>query len=185
MIKRIAVALIAYLTNHVISAIPLYSARHAWYRLVLGIRLGHGAAVCMGQFVWFFSPSQVRRDGVTIGAHAIINRDCCLDFRGPVRIGRNASISPYVTILTTQHLMDAPDFPTATHGVTIGDYAWIGVRAVVMPGVTVGEGAVVAAGAVVTKDVAPYTVVGGVPARPIGTRRRPARYTLRFRPLFE
>ena len=61
----------------------------------------------MGQFVWFFSPSQMRHDGVVIGAHALINRDCCLDARGPLRIGRNASISPYVTILTTQHVMEA------------------------------------------------------------------------------
>jgi maltose O-acetyltransferase len=183
--KTVAVALISYVTNHIISAIPFYTVRHAWYRRVLGIRLGRGASVCMGQFVWFFSPSQIRRDGVSIGAHAIINRDCCLDARGPVRIGHNASISPYVTILTTQHLMNHPEFPTETRGVIIGDYAWIGVRAIIMPGVTLGEGAVVAAGAVVTKDVPPYTVVGGVPARPIGTRAGPARYTIRFRPLFE
>jgi maltose O-acetyltransferase len=184
-LKLVAISLLAYLTNHIISAIPFYTVRHAWYRRVLGLQIAPGASVCMGQFVWFFSPSQIRRDGVVIGAHAIINRDCCLDARGPLRIGRNASISPYVTILTTQHLMDHPDFPTETKGVTIGDYAWIGVRAIIMPGVTIGEGAVVAAGAVVTKDVAPYTVVGGVPARPIGTRTRPARYTLTFRPLFE
>jgi acetyltransferase-like isoleucine patch superfamily enzyme len=184
-LKRLAISLLAYLTNHIVSAIPFYTLRHAWYRQVLGVQIGPHASVCMGQFVWFFSPSQIRRDGVRIGAHSIINRDCCLDVRGTLHIGRNVSISPYVTILTTQHLMNAPEFPTETRGVRIDDYAWIGVRAIVMPGIHIGEGAVVAAGAVVTKDVAPYTVVGGVPARPIGTRERPARYTLTFRPLFE
>ncbi len=184
-LKLIVISLLAYLTNHIISAIPFYTVRHAWYRRVLGLQIAPGASVCMGQYIWFFSPSQVRRDGVTIGPHAIINRGCCLDARGPIQIGQNASISPYVTILTTQHVMDHPEFPTETKGVRIGDYAWIGLRAMIMPGVTIGEGAVVAAGAVVTKDVAPYTVVGGVPARPIGTRTRPVRYTLTFRPLFE
>lgn len=62
--------------------------------------------------------------------------------------------------------------------VQIGDYAWISRRAVILPGVTIGEGAVVAAGAVVTKNVAPYTVVGGVPAKFVAERPRGLTYTL-------
>jgi len=81
--------------------------------------------------------------------------------------------------------MQDPLFPEAFAPITICDYVWLGSRAMVLPGVTVGEGAVIAAGAVVTKDVDPYTVVGGVPARPIGTRRQDLGYELTYRPVFE
>jgi maltose O-acetyltransferase len=56
--------------------------------------------------------------------------------------------------------------------VEIGKYAWICSRAIILPGITIGEGAVVASGAIVTKDVAPYTVVGGIPAKRIGNREK-------------
>jgi maltose O-acetyltransferase len=82
------------------------------------------------------------------------------------------SISPGVWILTDSHDMHDPSFPEILSPVKIGNHVWIGSRALILPGVTLGEGAVVAAGAVVTSDVEPYTVVGGVPARPIGTRSR-------------
>ncbi|HMA36752.1 MAG TPA: acyltransferase [Chloroflexia bacterium] len=183
--KRVLVALVAYLTNHIVAAIPFYTLRHAWYRYVLGIQLGRGAALCMGQFVWFFSLSQIRRDGFVIGRDSLINRGCVLDARGPVHIGAHVSISANVVILTTQHQVNHPRFSTETRPVVVEDYAWIGMRAMIMPGVTIGEGAVVAAGAVVTRDVPPYTVVGGSPARPIGRRRGPMRYRLGFHPLLE
>jgi acetyltransferase-like isoleucine patch superfamily enzyme len=64
--------------------------------------------------------------------------------------------------------------------VTVGNYAWLASHCIVLPGVTIGEGAVVAAGAVVATDVAPYTMVGGVPARYIKDRNRDLRYTLGY-----
>src|SRR5689334_6421637 len=137
-LKLVALGLVAYVTNHIISALPFYTLRHAWYGRVLGIRLGRGAAICMGQFVWFFSLSQVRRDGVQVGPDSLINRNCVLDARGPVRIGAHVSISQQVAILTTQHQVGDPQFQTETRPVVIGDYAWIGMRAVILPGVTIG-----------------------------------------------
>ena len=184
-VKAVLVAAVAYLTNGLIARIPSYTLRHLWYRRVLGVRIGRGSALAMGQFFWFFSLSQVRRDGFVIGPDSLINRGCVLDARGPLRIGAHVSISPNVVILTTQHSIDDPAFLTTTRPVRIGDYAWIGMRAMIMPGVTIGEGAVVAAGAIVTRDVPPYTVVGGSPARPIGKRNGPMRYRIHFRPLFE
>ncbi len=65
---------------------------------------------------------------------------------------------------------------------TIGDRVWIAYRAVILPGVTIGEGAVVAAGAVVSRDVAPYTIVAGNPAQPVGTRSRDLDYRLDYSP---
>src|SRR5438270_430728 len=124
MAKRALLAAIAFITNHIISAIPLYTLRHAWYRGVLGIRVGPGAGVAMGQFIWFFSLSQMRRDGVEIGPDSLINRNCVLDARGPLRIGAHVSISPQVVILTTQHGIADPQFRTTTRPVRIDDYAW-------------------------------------------------------------
>jgi maltose O-acetyltransferase len=75
-----------------------------------------------------------------------------------------------VAILTAQHRIDSPDFALVTKPVVIGDNVWIGMRATILPGTTIGRGAVVAAGAVVTGSIPPLTVVAGVPARPIGGR---------------
>ena len=80
------------------------------------------------------------------------------------------SISPEVTILTAFHRMDDPEFRVETRPVVIEDHVWIGTRSTILSGVTLGRGSVVAAGAVVTRDVAPLAIVAGVPARPIGTR---------------
>jgi maltose O-acetyltransferase len=78
----------------------------------------------------------------------------------------------------------SPDFAGRTAPVVIEDFAWLGSRAMVLPGVTVGKGAVVAAGAVVTRDVPPYAIVGGVPARVIGERERGLDYAFDyFRPM--
>jgi maltose O-acetyltransferase len=112
----------------------------------------------------------VRRSGARIGAYSRINRDCCLDARGPLVIGENVSISPEVVILTAGHRTDDPGFPVETRPVTIEDHVWIGTRATILPGVRLGRGCVVAAGAVVTRDVPPLAIVGGVPAAQIGTR---------------
>ena len=79
-------------------------------------------------------------------------------------------MSPEVAILTTQHSLDAGGFPLESRPVVIEDHAWIGMRAMILPGTTVGRGAVIAAGAVARGVIPPMTVVAGVPARPIGTR---------------
>lgn len=177
--KLFLVRVINYLTNHVVSHLPSFRLRHAWYRRVLGVRLGKGSGIHLNSYIWFTGPGRMRREGLlTIGHHTRINRGCCLDARGGISIGDNVSISPEVVILTMEHLKEDPGFATVTRRVHIDDYAWLGMRAMVMPGVTIGRGAVVAAGAVVTRDVAAGAVVGGVPARPIGERRLHPEYVL-------
>jgi maltose O-acetyltransferase len=172
--KTLAVRLLAYLTNHIVAHLPSYRLRHAWYRRVLGLSLAPGSGVHMGCFVWFNGPGQVRRDGSTIGARTRINRDCCLDVRGPLLIGHDVSVSPEVMILTGQHDHNRPGFAFETRPVVIEDHVWIGSRAVILPGASIGRGAVVAAGAVVSGRVAPMAVVAGAPARPVRTRPRQA-----------
>jgi maltose O-acetyltransferase len=124
--------------------------------------------------------------GITIGRRTIINQQVCLDGRGGLAIGNYVDISPGVWILTDSHDMNDPQFPEVLAPVKIEDHAWIGSRALILPGVTVGEGAVVAAGAVVTGDVEPYCVVAGVPARQIGRRSRtPKAHRQAYRPFLE
>lgn len=113
-----------------------------------------------------------KMQGLHIGHTTNINPNCMLDTRGgQISIGNYVDIAPEVNIWTLEHDFQDPGFRSSGGPVTIGDYAWICNRAIILPGVQIGEGAVVAAGAVVTKSVAPWTVVGGVPAKPIGSRQ--------------
>ena len=184
--KVLFIRIANYLTNGIIATIPSYTVRHAWYRRVLGVELQSHAAIQRGCYIWSFSPGSIRRNRLLrIGEHTLINRRCCLDTRGGITIGSNVSIAAEVAILTAQHDSDDQDFRVVTRPVVIHDHVSIGMRAMILPGVTIGRGAVIAAGAVVTKDVAPLDVVGGVPARPIGRRQIDPDYTLGPAPLFE
>lgn len=171
---------LSWLTNYVINHIPSFTLRHLWYRRVLGVQLGTGSAIFLGCFIWNSGPRHMRRAGLRIGDYCLINRNCCLDARGSLSIGNNVSISPDVMILTLQHFYNHPEMADDARPVVIEDHVWIGTRAMILPGVTIGRGAVVAAGALVTKNVAPRAVVGGVPAKPIGQRELDPDYTLDY-----
>jgi acetyltransferase-like isoleucine patch superfamily enzyme len=118
-----------------------------------------------------------------IGANSCIGHRATLDARGGLTIGKSVNLSSEVMIWTAQHDYRDPRFGTGFEPVTICDYVWLGPRCIILPGVTVGEGAVVAAGAVVTKDVEPYTVVGGVPARKIADRPKGLNYNPSEQPI--
>jgi maltose O-acetyltransferase len=137
--------------------------------------------------VWFYTPRQVRRDGFRVGDYSRVNRDCCLDVRGGLDVGDNVSISPEVTILTASHQVNDPRFRVGLSPVVIDDHVWIGTRAMILPGVVLGRGCVVAAGAVVTRDVPQLTIVAGAPAKPVGVRDEAAAHYLLDTPfpLFE
>jgi acetyltransferase-like isoleucine patch superfamily enzyme len=144
-----------------------------------GVRIWHPETVAIGASVYvghgtllkgYYSSRMVIGDGTWIG------QLCFFHSAGGITIGANVGIGPRVTILTSTHRLDQLDRPilhaelTFTP-VTIEDDADIGVGAVLMPGVTVGRGAQVAAGAVVVEPVAPYAIVVGVPARVLRSRR--------------
>ena len=122
-----------------------------------------------------------RPDQVQIGNHCVILRNVLLDGRMGVAIGDNVNISEGVLIFSLQHDLSSPTFDTSGGPVMIHDHVFIGARAIILPGVEIGRGAVVAAGAVVTKDVSPLTIVGGVPARQIETRPDVLTYVLDYR----
>jgi acetyltransferase-like isoleucine patch superfamily enzyme len=151
------------LVSEVIGHLPSRLVRTFLAQAVLGIRVAPTAQL----YRW----REIRSGrNVTVGENTTIGLWATLDGREGITIGRSVNFSSEVSLWTLQHDPQSANFATKGGPIVIGDYAWISYRATVLPGVTVGEGAVVAAGAVVTKDVPPYAIVGGVPARVIGTR---------------
>lgn len=175
--------------------IPSHTIRLFLYRYFFRVKIGKDTSIHW--LARFNNPS-----GVEIGHNTIVGNDAFLDGRHkrkggsyineffspsvrPLSIGNNVSIAGEVRIYTMQHDIDDPDFAEVEGVVIIDDYVVIGTRVTILPGVHVGKGAVIASGAVVTKDVAPYTVVGGVPAVFIRNRNKNLRYTLKFARLFQ
>lgn len=114
---------------------------------------------------------------IQIGDNSSINKRVLLDARGGVIIiGKDVDIAQESNIWTLQHDYNSPIFIAKGGDVIIDDYVWIASRVTILPGVHIGKGAVIASGAVVTKDVSPYTVVAGIPARPIAERQRDLHY---------
>lgn len=115
---------------------------------------------------------------IRIGANFSANANVMINARGKghVTIGDNVLIGPNVVLRSNNHVFERADALINDQGmtegtITIGNDVWIAANAVVLQDVSIGDGAVVAAGAVVTKSVPPYTIVGGVPARTIGMRQ--------------
>jgi len=179
--QRVFVATGFYIANHLIAKLPFYTARHLFYRKVMGVRIGRSSSIAMDCFLTGFATGW----SIRLGDNSAVNRRCYLDGRRGIEIGNNVNVSPEVYIVTFTHDPQSPTFACKGAPVVIDDHAWIGARAVLMPGVHVGEGAVVGAGAVVTHDVAPYSIVGGVPARPIGERVRDLDYRTSWFPFYD
>ena len=147
----------------VIGYIPFFTIRGLSYRLC-GIQIGRGSVIHMG--ARFFLPKNIK-----IGQGTILGDHIFLDGRAKLTIGNHVDIASEVMIYNSEHDLTSETMKAREEAVTIGDYVFIGPRAVILPGVSIGEGAVIAAGAVVTKNVAPKMVVGGVPAKEIGPRQ--------------
>ena len=114
-----------------------------------------------------------------IGTGTIIGDNALLDARNGLNIGRHVNLSSNVSIYTEQHNYQDPLFLCSQErekSVEIGDRAWIGSNVVILPGVKIGESAVCAAGSVITKDVKPFEVVAGIPAKKITDRTHDLRY---------
>jgi maltose O-acetyltransferase len=116
--------------------------------------------------------------GMSVGRNLHLNGGSFIDARGGLTLGDDVLIGPNAVVLTSQHRWSDPSLPIVVQGhelapTHIGDDVWIGANAVVLPGLHVATGTVVAAGAVVTEDTAPYTIVAGVPAKVVGTRPPP------------
>lgn len=174
-------ALKYYIANNFIARLPIEKVRNVYYRRVLGVVIGQKTHVSMRQFFTGYHT----RCNVRIGNNCVLNREIYLDGRTGIEIGNNVNISFQCCVLSLHHDHNHPGFASVGGIVTIHDHAWLGARAIILPGVTIGKGAVVAAGAVVTKDVPEFTVVGGVPAKVIGQRNPDIAYLTDFSPFFD
>src|SRR3989344_6884178 len=130
------------LLNIISSTIPFHSFRNLYLRTA-GVKIGRHSFVHMG--VRFFYPA-----GVKIGQGSIIGDHAFLDGRAPLKIGNHVDIASYVLIYNSEHDINSEGFDPIYGEVEVGDFVFIGPRAIILPGVKIGRGAIVAAGAVVT-----------------------------------
>lgn len=163
---------------HVTTHLPSHTLRN-WIWRCVGVKLGSGSTLHTG--VRVYDPRNI-----SVGDGSIIGYGVFIDGRDKVRIGNHTDIASEVMIYSSEHDIHASDFAPISAEVKIGDYVFIGPRAIILPGVKIGDRAVVAAGAVVTKDVEPGAIVGGVPAKVIGERKlKNANYRLGRFKLFQ
>ncbi len=172
------IADIELLILRVVGFVPIHSFRTLFY-LAAGVKMGRNSHIHMG--IQFFEPKRIR-----IGRGTIIGQNAFLDGRDTLKIGDFVDIASDVMVYNSEHALNSEDFSAVNAPVEIGDYCFIGPRAIILPGVKIGKGAVVAAGAVVTKDVADFAIVGGVPAQKIGERQnKDPKYVLGRSRLFQ
>ncbi|MEB3189378.1 MAG: acyltransferase [Snowella sp.] len=173
--KFLAGSVLSYSYNHLLSNLPSRKIRSAYLNAYLG-KLGEGTSIQMG-CKFLHGPK------VFFGDRNVINFGCLFDGRHyKIQTGCNVSIGPEASILTLGHDPQSSIFADRGGEVIIGDRVWIAYRAIILPEVTIGEGAVVGAGAVVTRSVEPYTIVVGNPARVIGKRSQDLTYELDYCP---
>lgn len=150
--------------THLLSKIPYgpgIKIRNVVLKRLLN-HLGTGSDISTGVRLLYLK-------GITLGDNVGIPRDITLDGRGGIEIGDDTIIGFESIILTATHISKDKDIPIRKQGmfcapVKIGRNVWMGARVIVMPGITIGDGAVIAANSVVTKDIPPNTIYGGVPA---------------------
>ncbi|RPD91733.1 acyltransferase [Aureibaculum marinum] len=160
----------------------MYIPFHWIRRLIIKTQLkkvGQHTNFLMG--VEFRSPKNI-----VIGDNSVVNKKVLLDGRGGhLVIGNNVDIAQETNIWTLEHDVHDNQHKAIGADVTIEDYVWIASRVTILPGVTIGKGAVVASNSVVTKDVPSMAIVGGVPAKVIGKRESKLQYNLNYKPWFK
>jgi maltose O-acetyltransferase len=153
----------------IMAPLPIYvgSRLRTLLLRMVGFQIGKGSM--------FFGPPILTGTGniherLMVGNECLISWGCYLDLQGMVQIGDRVGLSPQVAVITSMHGVGSPHNRVGqmeAQPVRIENGVWLGTRCTILPGVTIHEGAVIAAGAVVTKDVPAHTIAGGVPARVI------------------
>jgi len=152
--------------NALVALLPRHQAQATRARLltVAGFRIGPGTRLAG---IPKINGGSNLFSNLSIGRDCEIDADCVLDLGERITIGDRVTLGPGVMILTSTHELDIREHragPVQLSPVSVGDGVWLGPRCVILPGVTLGAGAIVNPGAVVNKDVPPHTRVGGIPA---------------------
>jgi maltose O-acetyltransferase len=164
-----------YLYNQWITYLPIHFFRVLYLKKVLGITIGDNSFVHMR---CFFCEGSV----ILIGKNTVIGTGAYLS--GEITVGNNVSLTAFCHIQSSSHYKDSQIFEGYSKPIIIDDRAWIGVRSYIGPGIRVGEGGILAAQSVLTKDIPPFTVWGGCPAKEISKRSSDINYTLYYFPIF-
>lgn len=162
-----------WILNRIVARLPFWTIRRFFFRHFFQMKIGSGTVIARGVSV--LSPQRI-----VIGDHTLINSGAILDGRGGLIIGDNVDVAWHVAILTSYHDYQDCEYKAALSRCVLNDRACIATRAIILPGVEIGEGSVVAAGAVATKDVPKWTIVAGVPAKPLRTRSNHQVYKLKY-----
>lgn len=162
--------------NILINKIPSHTIRLAW------LRIG-GAKIGKGSTLWR-NTEVLGIEGLQIGEDSCIGWHCQIDARAGLRIGNHVTVASHTIMIAGGHDLNAPEFWAVGAPIIIEDRAWITTRVILLAGAHIGEGAVVAANTVVSKPVAPYTIVGGPGAKVLGQRVKDLNYKVGGKGLF-
>jgi maltose O-acetyltransferase len=177
-LKLIGGSILNYLFNNIITHIPIHGLRKFFLRL-FNRKIHASAKILMHTRILNFWK-------VNIGENVIVNQYCLLDCRMyDISIAANTDIGPYTRIWTLGHNPDSVTHELYGGDVTIGHHVWIASGVTILPGISIGNGAVIAAAAVVHKPVEELSVMAGNPAKLIRKRNNPLTYTIRYKPFLE
>ena len=178
--KNLIHDLIHFFLNHIVAHVPFWHVRKLFYTLS-GMKIGKGSIILMGAYIldpW----------NIIIGETVYINENCILDGRGGIQIADNASISLYTKIITGSHISSSKSFEYRSEKVVIGSNVWTGVASIILPGVELPHGVILAAGSVAINSKNEYEenhIYSGVPAKDIGERKGSMDYSLgSWKPFF-
>ncbi len=159
--------------NRIVGPLPGHALRLSYYRHVLGWKIGERSSLHHGLKVFG------GRGRVRIGARSTFQMDCLVVGAGmdDLTVGDDVAIAYRVALVMGSHDVFSPGFEGITGPITIEDHVFVGTGAIVLLGVTLGEGCVVTAGSVVTKSVPPYAIVRGNPAQVMAKRPRNLQYS--------
>lgn len=164
----------SYLFNNILTYLPIYLFRLFYLRYILKMRIGKNSFIHMG----------CRFNGnIIIGNNSVIGRSCIL--MGDILIKDNVSVTAETYIFTSSHYANSSTFECFYKKVVIDDYAWIGARAMILPGVHIGKGAILGAASTATKNIPNFSIYAGVPAKKIGVRKEKLEYILNYFPYFQ
>jgi len=172
-IRYLLRSLILFGGNRVIGQLPGHHLRLAYYRTALGWRIGDRTSIHHGLKVFG------GRGRVTIGDRSTLQMDCLIVGAGmdDLIIGNDVAIAYQSKLIMGSHDILSPSFDGITGPITIEDHVFVGTGAIVLLGVTLGEGAVITAGSVVTKSIPPYSIARGNPAQVVGRRPKNLNYS--------